>query len=272
MSAYILCSSPLAEHPYKIQETGLLLYSAEELSYYIYNNFYLVDENFVSEELLTFLEDELGLKESAEHFRRVKSERTALSVLLMSMLREFRYYSETELKSFQQRYDSYRRQNPLIRRAQKADFLLENGHYLPAIQVYVELCNVKKDKTLPKEFYMKIRQRMAISYIHLGLFSEAMEAYLAAYEEEPNEELLKQIYQFSCMAQIQLPPEIRKAISPEIESAWKGEYDEVSAQGELLATTGPTAAMFSKDSIRRKEVLKKHIEKIKRDYRRAISQ
>ena len=271
MSAYILCSSPLAEHPYKIQETGLLIYSAEELSYYIYNNFYLIDESFVNEELFSFLEAELELAESAGHLRRLRGERAGLGALLLAILREFHYYSEAELKEFQLKYDAYRRQGASSRKAQKADFLLEHGHYLSAIQIYRQFDHVRKDTSLPKDFYMKIKQHMAVCYIHLGLLQEAMEAYLAAYQELPSAELLKQIYQFSCMSDIQLPSELYRAIKPELESAWRGEYEEISAQGGLLATTGPTAAMFTKDSVRRREALKKHIENIKRDYRRAIS-
>lgn len=271
MSAYILCSGPLAEHPYKIQETGLLIYSAEELSYYIYNNFYLIDEGFVDDEMFSFLEVELGLTESTSHLRRLRGERASLGTLLLAVLREFHYYTETELKEFQLKYDSYRHQGAASRKAQKADFLLEHGHYLAAIQIYRQFDHARRDTSLPKDFYMKIRQHMAVSYIHLGLLQEAMEAYLSAYEEFPNEELLKQIYQFSCMSEKQLPSELYKAIKPEWESAWRAEYEEVSAQGGLLATTGPTVAMFTKDSVRRKEALQKHIEGIKREYRRAIS-
>lgn len=271
MSAYILCSSSLAEHPYKIQETGLLIYSAEELSYYVYNSFYLIDEGFVGDELFSFLQEELGLTASAERLKKLKDEGAALGILLLTLLREFHYYSETELKEFQLAYDTYRHQGSASRKVQKADFLLERGHYLAAIQIYRQFEYVRKDTSLPKDFYMKIWQHMAVAYIHLGLYREALDAYVAAYKEYPGEELLKQIYQFSCMSQQQLTSELYRAIKPEWESAWRAEYEEVSAQGGLLATTGPTAAMFTKDSVRRKEVLAKYIENIKREYRTAIS-
>jgi tetratricopeptide (TPR) repeat protein len=261
----------LAEHPFKIQETGLLIYSAEELSYYIYNSYYLIDERFFSDELIAFLEAELGLTETAAHLRRLKEERAGLGVMLLSFLREIHYYSETELRAFQIGYDTYRHQGTASRKVQKADFLLDHGHYLAAIQIYRQFDHARKDNTLPKDFYMKIKQHMAVGYIHLGLYQEALESYLAAYRDYPTEELLKQIYQFSYMTDQTLPSELYRVIKPEWESAWRGEFEEVSAQGGLLATTGPTAAMFTKDAVRRKEVLTKHIEQIKREYRTAIS-
>jgi tetratricopeptide (TPR) repeat protein len=261
----------LAEHPYKIQETGLLIYSAEELSYYIFNNFYLIDEGFVSDELFSFLEAELGLAETAVHLRKLRDERAGLGVLLLAFLREVHYYSETELRAFQIGYDTYRHQGTASRKVQKADFLLEHGHFLAAIQIYRQFEHARKDPTLPKDFYMKIKQHMAVGYIHLGLLQEALDSFLEAYKDDPTEELLKQIYQFSCMSGLTLPSELYKAIKPEWESQWRGEYEEVSTQGGLLATTGPTAALFTKDAVRRKEALAKHIEGIKRAYRTAIS-
>lgn len=271
MGAYILCSGSLAEHPYKIQETGLLIYSAEELSYYIYNNFYLIDESFVGDELFSFLEDELGLKESAGRLRKLRDERVNLSVLLSAILRETHYYSEPELKVFVQQYDAYRHQSAPARKARKADFLMEHGHYLSAIQIYRQFDHIRKDSSISNEFYMKIWQHMAICYIYLGLMEEARLAYIRAYSELPDAALLKQIYQFSCMSGMELTSDIYKDIQPEEESEWKAEYEEIYAQGGLLATTGPTAAMFTKDSIRRKESLKKYIEGVKREYRKAIS-
>ncbi len=271
MGAYILCSGSLAEHPYKIQETGLLIYSAEELSYYIFNNFYLIDESFVGDELFSFLEDELDLKESAGRLKKLRDERVNLGVLLSSILREIHYYSEAELKDFMQKYDAYRHQSAPVRKAKKADFLMEHGHYLSAIQIYRQFDHVRNDSTLSKEFYMKIWQHMAICYIYLGLLEEARDAYIKAYDQLPDKDLLKQIYQFSCMSGMDLTGDIYNDITPEEESAWRAEYEEVYAQGGLLATTGPTAAMFTKDSVRRKEALKKYIEGVKREYRKAIS-
>jgi len=270
MSAYLLCSGPLAVHPYKIRETGLLIYSAEELSYYIYNNFYLIDEGFVDEELLSFIRDELGLSAAADHIFAMKDENAGAAVLLTSILREFRYYSEVEIKEFQLRYDAYRHNSLANRKVMKADFLMEHGHFLAAIHIYHQFDVLRKDPSLPAEFYMKIKQHMAVAYIKLGLNREAMDAFMEAYKQYPGEELLRQIYQFSLYSQIAIPTELYSDIKPEQEAAWREEYDEVAAQGSLLATTGPTVAMFAKDSIRRGEAIGKYIENVKRKYRTAI--
>lgn len=271
LGAYILCSGQLAEHPYKIAETGLLIYSAEELSYYIFNSFYLIDENFVSEELISFIELELKLPESAKRIRKARDERVSMAALLMTILREYHYYSEGELKEFQSRYESYRHQSAACRKARKADYLLENGHYLAAIQIYRQFLHARKDTSVSGDFYMKVMQHMAVCYVWLGLMDEALEAYVLAYKENPDEILLKQIFQFSCMSGLPLPANLYKAITPENEKKWREMYEEVRDQGSLLASTGSTAGLFTKDSVRRREALKKHIDGIKKEYRKAIS-
>lgn len=271
MSAYILCSGLLARHPLKIKETGLLIYSAEELSYYIYNSFYLIDESFISEEMFTFIEIELGLGESAQKLKKLWNENVSLGMMLTAILREYHYYTENELKTFVQKYDEYRHQPPAVRKVRKADFLLEKGHYLAAIQIYRQFNNVRRDPHMPEDFYMKIFQHMAVSLMHLGLMEEALEAFLAAYKEYKSPELLAQIYQFSCMTELKLPSELYREIKPQSESEWREGFNEVRDQGALLASTGSTAGMFTKDSVKRKEALSKHIEGIKKEYRAAIS-
>lgn len=271
MSGYVLCSGALAEHPFLLREMGLMIYSAEELCYYIYHNYPLIDDNFVSDELLNFIEQELGLVEETKYLRDMKEDNQGLSPLLMSILRMFHYYNETELKEFQLGFEEFRH-NPLDkRRAIKADFLLERGHYLSAIQIYHLFDDEKQNPMLGQEFYMRIYQHMAIGYIKLGLYNEALSAFMKAFEAKQSEELLKQMYQFSLFTTLGLNGKIYNQIKPEWEVAWREEYEDVAAQGSLLATTGPTVGMFTKDSIKRKESLKGYIEGIKKNYRTAIS-
>ena len=65
MSGFIVCGRPLAKNPYYIQEAGLHIYSEQELCYYIYNNLMMIDDGFVGDRLIRFLESELGMNELA---------------------------------------------------------------------------------------------------------------------------------------------------------------------------------------------------------------
>ena len=66
----LLCTSGLAKHPYVIPSLNLRIYSGEELSYFIYHNLTLIEENFLNEDLIHFVANELKLPASADRLRR----------------------------------------------------------------------------------------------------------------------------------------------------------------------------------------------------------
>ena len=55
MSTMILCRDKLAVNPLYISCSDVRLYSNEELCYYIYNNIYIITNDFISDELIHFL-------------------------------------------------------------------------------------------------------------------------------------------------------------------------------------------------------------------------
>lgn len=64
MGELILCSHPIAAMPYYIDNISLNVYSLEELCYYIENHLYLIEADFMSEELCLWIGQELGEKRS----------------------------------------------------------------------------------------------------------------------------------------------------------------------------------------------------------------
>ena len=56
MGELILCSHPIAAMPYYIDNISLNVYSLEELCYYIENHLYLIEADFMSEELCLWIQ------------------------------------------------------------------------------------------------------------------------------------------------------------------------------------------------------------------------
>ena len=59
MGELLLCHETIAALPYYIEETGINIYSMEELSYYISGNVYLLDHSFMCESLCTWVEKQM---------------------------------------------------------------------------------------------------------------------------------------------------------------------------------------------------------------------
>ena len=55
MGELLLCNEDIAAMPYYIEGVSINVYSIEELNYYIINNTYLLDDDFMSLELCTCL-------------------------------------------------------------------------------------------------------------------------------------------------------------------------------------------------------------------------
>ena len=59
MGELILCNQTLAALPYYFENVSLNVYSLEEICYYLEKNLYLLDSDFMSEELCVWIEKEL---------------------------------------------------------------------------------------------------------------------------------------------------------------------------------------------------------------------
>ena len=70
MNRITLCTIH-TEKPYYIKEINKHIYSIEELSYYLFNYLYLVDDSFFSDGLIDYIENELEQKTIASGLRQI---------------------------------------------------------------------------------------------------------------------------------------------------------------------------------------------------------
>ena len=54
----LMLTQTQSDVPYFIKEIGKNVYSIEELSYYLYNHLYLVDEDFFGDDLIEYIGEE----------------------------------------------------------------------------------------------------------------------------------------------------------------------------------------------------------------------
>ena len=83
MSAMILCRNKVAVNPLYVSYSDVHLYTEEELCYYIYNNIYIITNDFVSDELIHFLRYETKDVPLAGRVEELRRNNAGLAMILV---------------------------------------------------------------------------------------------------------------------------------------------------------------------------------------------
>ncbi len=133
MGELILCSQRLATAPYYIDQASLNVYSLEELSYYITHNLYLIEQDFMSEELCSWIEKQFGLKQTAKELRDILQRNGALSEFVLCILSQSGYCRPEDLRQTASVLKEMENKSEYECGKVRADRYLENGKYISSI-------------------------------------------------------------------------------------------------------------------------------------------
>ena len=271
MGQCILCPTELALHPFVIRELGLHIYSGEELCYYIYHNLALIDDSFISSELFHFIEVELGMKETVAKLKNMinpeNGSKATLNQVLTQIMWEMKYYTEEELEVFSKSLEDYRKMSESDRVLARADALLARKKYYAAISVYEDYFRNAGSKNPGPEALERAWQHLAVVYLRIYYFKDAVDCLVKAYEQRASEEILKQLYFLSIQKDVDLPADFFTVESPEVLSKWQEEYRTTFAQVEEALENSRVKRAMKKDSVRREQELVSILEEMKKEYR-----
>ena len=170
MGKIILCRGKKADTPLTVLQTGVKLYTAEELCYYIYNNIYLIGQDFIDDNLISFL-DETGEKELAERVRKLKETGGSLAQIFVIILKTIDYYSVAEIEQLKG--------------------ILNAGYYFAAVRCYESIIKDYKGKDLLAADYAKVYHNLGTAYARMFMYDKAVIYYDEAYRTGQHEESKK---------------------------------------------------------------------------------
>ncbi len=186
MSNVILCLGTMATTPYFVTEACVHLFSIEELCYYIYNNAFLLDDDFVNERLAEWVENDLQLKKVADTIRTVIDKPGALSNLVRILNNEIGYYTEDEWSTLIEDIKNNSKMSLDTRKKIRADGLLNSGRYVKAMEEYDGiLCDMTRDD---KQLTAGIYHNLGVCAAKLFLFDKAAVYFEKAYDTYANAE------------------------------------------------------------------------------------
>lgn len=185
-----MCNQMLASLPYYIEEASLNVYSLEELSYYIENNLYLVEIDFMNEELCTWVDKELGLKDTAAQLREICRQNGTLAEFVECLLSQSGYLDSEQMKQITAGLADMEHKSEFECVKMKADRYVENGRYISAIYEYRRLLGMETDAN--EVLLGNIWHNLGKAYAGLFLYGEAAQCLKRAYELNQNTESLRE--------------------------------------------------------------------------------
>ena len=181
MSTMILCRDKLAVNPLYISCSDVRLYSNEELCYYIYNNIYIITNDFISDELIHFLRYETKDMALADRVEQMKKSDAGLAAILVTILKSVDYYSISQIDKISEILSTLDSQNVYERLRSRADTYLDRKRCFKAIDCYKQIIKEYKNDA-PGAFTARIYHNMGVAYAGMFMYDKAAESFKLAYE------------------------------------------------------------------------------------------
>ncbi len=193
MGELLLCKEPIGAMPYYIEGISLNVYSIEELCYYIANNVYLLDSDFMNEELCAWIERELHLLELSDELRNKIRENGKLSEFVEIILREICYLNPSQIVDVVTTLAQLEEKSEFECDKIRADRLMEKEKYLSSIYAYKHLLTSDDVSTADPIVVGNIYHNLGTAYARLFMFEDAAEYYKIAFHKNREYESLKEL-------------------------------------------------------------------------------
>lgn len=178
MSGLLLCGKR-SINPYLIKESGINIYSIEELCYYIYNNTYMIGREFFCEELAEYVKVELELPSLAQKLKYGIDHNSDILTMVSDILMASNYYSAEERENIINTLKALSSKSKSERMKARADMLLERKKYISAANAYKDILNVN-DEVYSTEFVATVWNNIGITYTKQFLFEDACRCFKTA--------------------------------------------------------------------------------------------
>lgn len=188
MGELILCKTPMAARSYYIEESALNIYSLEELSFYIYENAFMLDSGLINDSLCDWIDHELKEDMLARELRTFLENEASINVLVGHLLRHVGYLTRDEIKRTLDVIASFEGKSQAQIEKIRSDYLMSNKRYLDAVRSYESILDKKleMDDTLKGD----IMHNLACALSSLFLFKRAGSYFEQAYRLNRKEESL----------------------------------------------------------------------------------
>ncbi len=190
MDGLILCRSRQAANPFYVG--NLPLYSIEELCYYIYENIYVISEEFFSMRLIQFLEVELEEREIAKELLVLMENELKIRDAVLTILMNVDYYSKEQIDALRKILDELDSLKDYERLKSRGDARLKQGKNESALEDYASSLELAEKKDATIAFVAGLYHNCGVAYGRMMLYRQAADWFRKAYKLSANQESRKQ--------------------------------------------------------------------------------
>ncbi len=191
MGKLIQCAGPIARRPYCFPVTGINVYSIEEVCYYIRNNIYMMQEEVFDRDFVLWLQQELGMKETADKLESMRRDNNNLKDIVVTLCCSCDYFTEAQIQELIQIMDATREQPVWGRRKIRADSFFRSGNTERARQEYESILQSDDILQADMEECAQVYHSLGLACCQLGQFRQAAQAFCRAYEQNRRAESLQ---------------------------------------------------------------------------------
>lgn len=209
MGKIILCESQKAVIPYTFANTKVEVYSYEELCFYIYNNFALLQAEQFQNRFVQWLRTEINMNDLADKvFAKLEAE-APLNAILVTILSAGNYYDSTEIQTYADKQNLVELLPEEERVKLKADSFLMYKRFLKAISLYEDILR-QEEQIEDQRFIGDVYHNRGVALSKNMELSKAKLSFLEAFNRNQKKQSLEAFIMLRLMEEE--PGEVSKEI------------------------------------------------------------
>ena len=196
MRESLICIGKIGEKGYYFEDTGIQIFSYEELCYYLKRHMICYIHTLPGEDLLVYLRDELGLEKLYKQLIRLMDPEKDQMKYFSTLFREGHYFNEEEIRDILDEYRSLMNAPVYLQRKWMGDLLVSAGRSARAIECYKVAL---EEHEVSLEDTGRIYHNAGIAEARLFRFQNAKINFIKAYQHLGEETSLFYYYAITAL-------------------------------------------------------------------------
>lgn len=191
MRESIVCIGKMAKVGYRFPETGIQIFSYEELCYYLSQHMICYLYTLPQEELLLYIRDELGLDKLYRQLSKWSNVEKDQMKYFSTLFREGNYFSEDEIQQILDKYRELKNAPYSFQCKWMGDLFLKNERASMAVYYYKRAL---EQETMKRTEMGAVYHNIGIAQSRMFRFHDAKISFVKAYQYAGTEESLFYYY------------------------------------------------------------------------------